>query len=71
MTSPLTECATGARGQFTDGTMSAIQRTFASALATLPANKRRPAVARLFLRAVRNWQRNRAINELLQFDNRH
>lgn len=50
--------------------MSAIQRATASARATPSTNKPRSALARLFLRAVRNWQRNRAINELSRLDNR-
>jgi len=50
--------------------MSAIQRASAFAQATPPASKPRSALARLFLRAVRSWQRNRAINELSRLDNR-
>lgn len=50
-------------------TMSAIQPASASARAIRPAHRPRSAVARLFLRAARNWQRNRAINELSRLDN--
>jgi uncharacterized protein YjiS (DUF1127 family) len=48
--------------------MSAIHR--ASAQATPSARKPRSALARLFLRAIHSWQRNRAINELSRLDNR-
>lgn len=50
--------------------MSTINRTYLSA--AVPASERKPriTVAQLFLRAVRRWQRSRAINELSRLDNR-
>jgi uncharacterized protein YjiS (DUF1127 family) len=50
--------------------MSAIEHVSASTMPNAGRRTPRITVAQLFLRAVRSWQRNRAINELSRLDNR-
>ena len=50
--------------------MSAIENIPVSTLSTEGRLPPRVTVAQLFLRAIRRWQRNRAINELSRLDNR-
>ncbi|ARP65567.1 MULTISPECIES: DUF1127 domain-containing protein [unclassified Mesorhizobium] len=50
--------------------MSKIDRTYPSASERGSERKSRTTVRQLFLRAIRQWQRSRAINELSRLDNR-
>lgn len=50
--------------------MSTIENISAATTSTQAGRTPRITVAQLFLRAVRHWQRNRAISELSRLDNR-